>query len=221
MDVKTLAAAIEAILYVISDPLDRERLMEICPQADAESIDEAIALLNAKYSQESGGLWLREIAGGLQMSSRPEHDDLIREYLKIERRTQLSKQALETLAIIAYEQPITVPEIREIRGADPSGVIRTLLGRKLIRIAGRKEVIGKPFMYATSTDFLEYFGLNTLDDLPKPEEFVNLLDDGSGEFEPYELREREQSGLVRFEEEESEMPLDEMAAERFQTDETE
>lgn len=221
MDAKKLAALVEAILYVITDPFDRERLLEICPEADGEMLEDAIALLQEKYAAPDGGLMLREIAGGLQLASRPEQDEYIREYLKIQKRTQLSKQALETLAIIAYEQPITVPEIREIRGADPSGVIRTLLGRKLIRIAGRKEVIGKPFMYATSSDFLEYFGLNTLDDLPKPDEFVNLLDDGSDEFEQHTLTSHEQSGFVRFDESEKEMPLDEMAAERFSEDETE
>lgn len=219
MNATQLAAIIEAILYVLTEPFQKERLLEVCPEADDELLDEAVGLLNAKYADENSGVMLREIAGGLQLTTRPEQDNYIREYLKIQKRSQLSRQALQTLAIVAYEQPITTPEIREIRGADPSGVIRTLLSRKLIKIAGRKEVIGKPFMYATTKEFLEYFGLNTLDDLPKPDEFVNLIDDDEPEFDYQSNRERE--GFVRFEESVDEMPLKKLAEERVNDDEAE
>lgn len=204
---------------MLTEPFQKERLLEVCPEADDELLDEAVGLLNAKYADENSGVMLREIAGGLQLTTRPEQDNYIREYLKIQKRSQLSRQALQTLAIVAYEQPITTPEIREIRGADPSGVIRTLLSRKLIKIAGRKEVIGKPFMYATTKEFLEYFGLNTLDDLPKPDEFVNLIDDDEPEFDYQSNRERE--GFVRFEESVDEMPLKKLAEERVNDDEAE
>lgn len=172
-----LAAALEALFYVIDEPLKRERLRELYADFEPAQIDEALGVLMARYAQAGCGLQMREVAGGYQISTRPEYGEQIREFLRIKKRMSLSKQALETLAIIAYEQPITTPEIREIRGYDPSGVIRTLLHRKLIRIAGRKEVIGRPMMYASTDEFLIQFDLNTLDDLPKPEEFVNLIDD--------------------------------------------
>jgi segregation and condensation protein B len=178
-----VSAAIEALLYVIDEPLSRERLYELFSDVDGEKIEDAINLLRDRYNRDGGGLSLRDIAGGIQLSTRPEFDDWIREYLKVKKRSQLSRQALETLAIIAYEQPITTPEIKEIRGADPSGVIRTLLQRKLIRISGRKEVIGRPFMYRTTQEFLVHFGLPELGDLPKPDEFISLLDDLEEEFE--------------------------------------
>jgi segregation and condensation protein B len=178
-----ISAAIEALLYVIDEPLTRERLYELFSDVDGEKIEVAIDLLRDRYNQDGGGLLLRDIAGGIQLSTRPEYDDWIREYLKVKKRSQLSRQALETLAIIAYEQPITTPEIKEIRGTDPSGVIRTLLQRKLIRISGRKEVIGRPFMYRTTQEFLVHFGLSELGDLPKPDEFISLLDDLDNEFD--------------------------------------
>lgn len=176
-DTTYLIPAIEALLYVVEEPLQRERLYELFPEAEGIEIEEAIEALKKRYNADCGGLLLRDIAGGVQLTTRPEVDDYIREYLKVKKRSALSRQALETLAIIAYEQPITTPEIREIRGFDPSGTIKTLLQRKLIRISGRKEVIGRPFMYSTTRDFLVHFGLSSLDDLPKPEEFAGLLDE--------------------------------------------
>lgn len=172
-----LLPAIEALLYIVDEPLQRDRLFELFPDVDGVEIEEAIEALKNRYNADGGGLLLRDIAGGVQLTTRPEVDDFIREYLKVKKRTALSRQALETLAIIAYEQPITTPEIREIRGYDPSGTIKTLLQRKLIRISGRKDVIGRPFMYATTKDFLVHFGLSSLGDLPKPEEFAGLLDE--------------------------------------------
>ena len=190
-----LLPAIEALLYVVEEPLQRERLYELFPDAEGIDIEEAIDALKQRYNVDEGGLLLRDIAGGVQLTTRPEVDDFIREYLKVKKKTALSRQALETLAIIAYEQPITTPEIREIRGSDPSGTIKTLLQRKLIRIAGRKDVIGRPFMYSTTKDFLVHFGLSGLDDLPKPEEFAGLLDEAA--------EAEEQAGIVLRGDEES------------------
>lgn len=174
---KDLKPAIESILYVLDEPLKVEKLYDFFEEIENTEIDEAVKALKDEYTREGCGLMLRDVGEGLLLSTRHEYEEYIREFLKIKKRSYLSRQALETLAIIAYEQPMTSPEIREIRGSDPSGVIRTLLQRKLIQISGRKEVIGRPFMYTTSNDFLIYFGLNTLDDLPKPEEFVNLIAD--------------------------------------------
>jgi segregation and condensation protein B len=175
--VENLPAIIEALLYVVDEPLKRERLYSLLPDAEGIAIEEAIEIVRHRFASQDSGLMVREVAGGIQLVTRPEFDPLIREYLSVKRRSQLSRQALETLAIIAYEQPISTPEIKELRGTDPSGVISTLLQRRLIRIAGRKEVIGRPFMYATTDEFLLHFGLRSLDDLPKPEDFDTLLEE--------------------------------------------
>ena len=177
MTTKNIKAAIEALVFISDEPVTRSRLLSIFENVDGVEIESAIESLKEDYENEGRGLHLREVGGGLQIITSPEHDELIRAYLNIRRRSQLSAQALETLAIIAYEQPISTPEIRELRGADPSGVLRTLLERKLVRIVGRKEVIGRPFLWATTNNFLVHFGLGSLDDLPKPDEFTTLLDD--------------------------------------------
>jgi segregation and condensation protein B len=172
-----LKAVIESIVFVSEDPVPRERILALLPDRDGIEIEEAIEALKRDYNAGGRGLLIREVGGGLQIVTRPEYDDIIREYFKVRRKAHLSPQALETLAIVAYEQPISTPEIKEMRGADPSGVMRTLLERKLIRIVGRKEVVGRPFLWATTNQFLVHFGLSSLDDLPKPEEFVSLIED--------------------------------------------
>ncbi len=171
-----LKAAIEALIFIAGEPVRRDQLLNLLPERDGVEIEEAIEELKRDYQLDGRGLFLREVAGGLQLSTRPAYDELIRTYLNIRRRAQLSPQALETLAIIAYEQPISTPEIREMRGADPSGVLRTLLERKMVRIVGRKEVVGRPFLWGTSRNFLVHFGLRSLDELPKPDEFVDLIE---------------------------------------------
>lgn len=128
------------------------------------------------------GFRLREVAGGYQLVTDPEYAHWLRKLFHGGRKERLSRAALETLAIIAYKQPVTKPEIEHIRGVDADGVIRTLLERGLIRIAGRKNVIGRPILYATSKKFLEYFGLNSLDELPPLDELVKMEEsDGTGE----------------------------------------
>jgi segregation and condensation protein B len=131
--------------------------------------------LVADYAREDRGIEIRQVAGGYRMSTKPEHHDVIRAFAKsLKPPIRLSLPALETLAVIAYKQPVTVPEISEIRGVDASGVIGTLLERKLITTAGRKAVVGRPMLYKTSKDFLLRFGLNDLGDLPSLEEFEKL-----------------------------------------------
>jgi segregation and condensation protein B len=131
--------------------------------------------LVAEYSRESHGIEIRQVAGGYRMSTKPEHHDVVRAFSKsLKPPIRLSLPALETLAVIAYKQPITVPEINEIRGVDASGVIGTLLERKLISTAGRKAVVGRPMLYKTSKDFLMRFGLRDLNELPSLEEFEKL-----------------------------------------------
>lgn len=132
--------------------------------------------LVAKYSSEEHGIEIREVAGGYRMSTKPEHHDVVRAFAKsLKPPIRLSLQALETLAVIAYKQPVTVPEISEIRGVDASGVIGTLMDRKLITTAGRKAVVGRPMLYKTTKEFLLRFGLKDLHELPSVEEFEKLI----------------------------------------------
>src|SRR5690242_3252658 len=129
----------------------------------------------ADFNREDHGIEIRQVAGGYRMSTKPEHHDLVRAFSKsLKPPIRLSLQALETLAVIAYKQPVTVPEISEIRGVDASGVIGTLFDRKLITTAGRKAVVGRPMLYKTTKDFLMRFGLRDITELPSLEEFEKL-----------------------------------------------
>jgi len=131
--------------------------------------------LTADYAGENHGIEIRQVAGGYRMSTKPEHHDVVREFAKSQKPpVRLSLQALETLAVIAYKQPVTIPEISDIRGVDASGVIGTLIDRKLITTAGRKAVVGRPMLYKTTKDFLLRFGLKDLHELPSVEEFEKL-----------------------------------------------
>src|SRR5215469_10000065 len=131
--------------------------------------------LTADYASEDHGIEVRQVAGGYRMSTKPEHHDVVREFAKSQKPpVRLSLQALETLAVIAYKQPVTIPEISDIRGVDASGVIGTLIDRKLITTAGRKAVVGRPMLYKTTKDFLLRFGLKDLHELPSVEEFEKL-----------------------------------------------
>src|SRR5207302_1405821 len=135
----------------------------------------AVGELKVEYSLDAHGIEIREVAGGYRMSTKPEQHDLVRSFAKsVKPPIRLSLPALETLAVIAYKQPVTIPEISEIRGVDSSGVIATLIDRKLITTAGRKDVIGRPILYKTTKEFLLRFGLNDMSELPSMEEFEKL-----------------------------------------------
>jgi len=169
-----LKAIVEALIFASPDPLTPKTLFKLLdaePQADVEA---ALVALKADY-EHRGGLQLVEIAGGFQIVTRTALHEWVRRLFH-ERRTQkLSVQALETLAVIAYKQPITAPEIAEIRGVNTAGVLATLLERRLIKISGRKRVVGRPFLYATTREFLIRFGLRDLGDLPKVEDLADVL----------------------------------------------
>ncbi len=138
--------------------------------------------LIADYSSEEHGMEIRQVAGGFRMATKPEHHDVVRAFARsLKPPVRLSMAALETLAVIAYKQPVTAPEITEIRGVEAAGVLGTLLDRKLITTAGRKQVIGRPILYKTSKQFLTRFGLNELSELPSMEEFEKLAIDGQVE----------------------------------------
>ncbi len=135
----------------------------------------ALEELAADYARDGRGLQLVEVAGGWQITTRPEYNDWVRELLDPKTPTRLSIQALETLAVVAYKQPVTLPEIIDLRGVKSGGVIKTLLEKRLIRIVGRKEVVGRPMLYGTTRQFLLHFGLKDLAELPRIEEFAEVL----------------------------------------------
>jgi segregation and condensation protein B len=167
-----MEAVIEAILFVSSEPVPRTRLIELFEDDEREQAAAALAAVLARYAgAEARGVMVEDVAGGVRLVTRPEMGTWLRRFFEVAGSSKLSMAALETLAIIGYRQPITGPEIQELRGVSPAGVLKTLLEKRLVRIAGRKEVVGKPFLYATTREFLVHFGLNSLRDLPPLEEF--------------------------------------------------
>ena len=169
-----LKAILEALIFASPEPLTRREIADLLASEPAEDVDAALAELGRDYDRP-GGLQLVEIAGGYQIVTRPELHEWVRRLFQ-ERATQrLTAQALETLAVIAYKQPITAVEVAEIRGVNTSGVLNTLLERHLIKIVGRKRVVGRPFLYSTTKEFLIRFGLNELSDLPKVEDMAEAL----------------------------------------------
>jgi segregation and condensation protein B len=166
-----LKPILESLLFVAEEALSLERLHKLLPEAEAREIREALAELGAEYEARRGGFHLAEVAGGYQLRSRPEYTAWIRRLVE-PRPVRLSKAALETLAIIAYKQPIIRADVEHLRGVDCGGVLRVLLERKLIRVLGRKEIAGRPLIYATTKKFLETFDLKDLSDLPSPQEIA-------------------------------------------------
>lgn len=175
-----MEAALEAILFVASEPLSRTRLLAVFDESERPAAGEALEAVLQRYreSGEGGGLLVDEAAGGVRLVTRPELHGYLRRFFEVSGKNKLSMAALETLAIVAYRQPITAPEIQELRGVVSTGVLKTLLERRLVRIAGRKQVVGKPFLYATTKEFLLHFGLQSLDDLPPLEDFEDALSAG-------------------------------------------
>ncbi len=173
LDQTQLANIIEALIFASPEPLTLKMLTKLLADEPKEDVVGALDALRRRY--EAGGLHLVELAGGYQITTRPEFHEWVRRLFH-ERTTQkLSVQALETLAVIAYKQPVTAAEIGEIRGVNTSGVLSTLLERHLIKIVGRKNVIGRPFLYGTTKEFLIRFGLNDLSDLPKVDDMAHAL----------------------------------------------
>lgn len=169
-----LVALVEALIFVADEPVTSKVLSEVLDENRA-TIDAAAEELKKELDERGGGLQLREIAGGWQISTRTEYHEEIRQFLKTRPSAKLSLAALETLAVIAYKQPVTVPEILEIRGVQSASAIKTLLDKKLITAKGRKETVGRPMMYGTSKDFLVQFGLKDLSELPSIEDFEDLV----------------------------------------------
>ena len=167
------AGVIEALIFVSDEPLSIKTIVEVLKE-DKQVISEAVAALAEEFNARNGGLQLREVAGGWQFVTRPEYHEHVRAFLKTRPSAKLSIASLETLAVIAYRQPVTVPEILEIRGVQSPSAIKTLLDKKLIVAKGRKETVGRPMMYGTSKEFLLQFGLKDLTELPSVEDFHDL-----------------------------------------------
>src|SRR5215831_9404908 len=183
----SLKAQLEAIVYAADTPITVDQIVKLVKEgvlaegaADENEVKSrvraALEELTTDYSGADHGIEIRQVAGGYRFSTKPEQHDLVRAFAKgLKPPIRLSLPALETLAVIAYKQPVTVPEISEIRGVDSGGVIATLLDRKLITTAGRKAVIGLPILYRTSKEFLLRFGLKDVSELPSMEEFEKLV----------------------------------------------
>ena len=174
-DLSDLKATIEALIFAAPEPLTRKALARILDDEPPEHVEAALAALCAEWAERPGGLQLVEVAGGYQIVTRPELHDRVRRLFHEHSAQRLSVQALETLAVIAYRQPVTAPEIAEIRGVNTAGVLGTLVERRLVKVVGRKQVIGRPFLYATTREFLDRFGLRDLHDLPKVEDMAEAL----------------------------------------------
>jgi segregation and condensation protein B len=170
-----LKPVIEALLFVADEPLPFKQLCKILGDVPEEDVMWALSELVADYDKRESGLEAREIAGGWRISTRPQYHEFIRKYLKSRPSARLSLPALETLAVIAYKQPITIPEILEIRGVTSSSAVKTLLEKRLIVTKDRKETLGRPMMYGTSKEFMIQFGLKDLTELPSIEDFEDLV----------------------------------------------
>ena len=180
MEANELRAALEAILFLSSDPVRVDELAESLDESK-DAVSAQLEEIKRNLEERVGGFMLEQAAGGWRFTTRAEHDAILKKYFAKKGENRLSLAALETLAICAYRQPITAPEVAEIRGVNSSSSIRTLLERRMIRVAGRKNVVGSPFLYRTTKDFLVHFGLNDIRDLPRLEEFGDLIGENIGD----------------------------------------
>jgi segregation and condensation protein B len=170
----SIKAVIEALIFASPEPLTPKTIYKLVDTEPRENIDAAIEELKKDYDRP-GGLQMVEVAGGFRIVTRPELHEWVRRLFHQQSTLKLSVQALETLAVIAYKQPVTAPEITDVRGVNTAGVLGTLIDRRLIKIVGRKPVVGRPFMYGTTREFLDRFGLKDLNDLPKIEDIAEVL----------------------------------------------
>ena len=180
-----LIPAVGALIYASGEPVQMAEILAALKGVERDEVERAIDELGELFENSLAGLRLERVAGGFRLATRPEVAPWVRQLFRQRNRTRLSAAALETLAIVAYRQPVTAPEIQAIRGKDPSASLRNLVEKKLLRILGKKKVVGSPLLYGTAKHFLEHFGLNSLEDLPSIEnfeEFVGALESAQGEF---------------------------------------
>jgi len=176
MSYPNLSTLLEAIVYLAKEPVSVDAIHKVLPDVDRIEIQQKLNELIEQYRATDHGIEIREVADGFRFSTKPEHHEILKQFLKSQiPPTRLSLAALETLAVIAYRQPVTIPEIQEIRGVHATSVIKTLLEKQFITTAGRKEVLGRPILYKTTKEFLVHFGLKDLSELPSIEEFEDLI----------------------------------------------
>lgn len=170
MQLEQIKKIIEALLFITDRPLTIEKIQEITENGDVQlkpsEIKQMVEMIKSEYEARNAPIELKEVAGGYQFATKPEYAEYVKKLFKYDTTLRISQAALETLSIIAYKQPITRAEIEEIRGVDSTWVLETLLEKKLIRVIGRKESIGRPLLYGTTSEFLRYLGLKSLEDLP-------------------------------------------------------
>jgi segregation and condensation protein B len=182
-----LAAAVEAVIFAAGEPVRAAEIASAFGLSAEAAVLEALDRLREEYASRPGGLVVEKVAGGFRIATRGSVGAWVRQFFKQRNRTRLTPAGLETLAIVAYRQPITGPEIQSIRGVDSSGTLRNLLEKRMIRILGKKKIVGSPFLYGTTRDFLVHFGLDSLEDLPSVEEFEEVLGGLAGAAEDGEL----------------------------------
>src|SRR5437773_2943930 len=175
MEPNDLRAAIEAILFISTEPVKLDDLVDAFSDDGKEAVMAQLDEIKKNFDEYVAGFVLEQTAGGWRFATRAEHDPILKKYFAKKGENRLSIAALETLAIVAYRQPITAPEVSEIRGVNSNQTIRTLLERRMIRVAGRKNVVGSPFLYRSTREFLVHFGLNDIRDMPRLEEFGDLI----------------------------------------------
>jgi segregation and condensation protein B len=171
MEIEKIKPIVEAILFTTHNPVLIDEIKNVVNEAKASEIKKAVERLQEEHNGGSGGICIKAVAGGFQMCTKPELSGWIKKFHQVERKEKLSRAALETLAIIAYKQPVVRPEIEAIRGVGVDYIIKRLLENELIRVMGRKKTVGAPLIYGTTEKFLSYFGLSSLSELPKFEEF--------------------------------------------------
>jgi segregation and condensation protein B len=170
-----LKGIIEALIFISQEPLTIDRIKTVLEDAPPDEVQAAVDELLQDYGSSGRGIQVVRAGGGYLLSTRPDHDRWVRRLLQIERKNKLTSASLETLSAIAYHQPVTQAEVSAIRGVDSTYTLKTLLEKKLIKIVGRKKAPGNPLVYRTSERFLQYFGLNSLDELPSEEEIGKIL----------------------------------------------
>jgi segregation and condensation protein B len=208
-----LKALIEGIIYVAPEPVTLDGIVKVLEGEARERVKAKLEELTADYEQNAHGIQIRQVANGYKFSTKVEHHEILRKYVKsLKPPVRLSKPALETLAVIAYRQPVTVPEIEEIRGVDSGGVIHTLLEKKLVVTSGRKSVVGRPILYRTSKDFLVHFGLKDVGELPSLKEFEELAKRALGSEWAAEGAPAEASGATAAPSTEGSAPIENAAA---------
>lgn len=216
-------SAIESLIFISNKPLTMDDLKSLFENVEPEKLRALIGALRKEHEERNSGMRIAEIAGGFQMVTSPENADVIKNFYKIKNTEKLSGPSLETLAIIAYKQPVTRVDIEAIRGVNVDGVVRSLLEKNLIRVVGRKEVIGRPFVYGTTRIFLDYFGLKSLEELPKIEEFAQqdkimdmTLVSGDAQITPLTKEEEEKFQEEQKRQNETQAPLEEATDEHQQ-----